>query len=409
MAFAREDMQNLSIKNFDYVIIGAGIVGMTIARALCKKGIKSIAIIEKESGVGKHTSGRNSGVLHSGVYYPSDSLKAKFCSTGSKLMRAYADEKGVKYKTTGKVIVALNNEQMPMIDFLYQRGLANGVKVKKISLAELNDLEPEAKSFGEALHCPETAVIDSKSILKQLTDELADLGIQIFFDEKVKQINVSERSIMTEKNKFSYGHLVNAAGLHADRLAHQMEVGLKYKIMPFKGLYKKIIPTQESRFRGSIYPVPDLKFPFLGVHITRTADEHVYVGPTAIPAFGRENYGVIAGMSPLEFAPISYGLSKMFFNNHDNFRNYVSAEMGKYSKTGFWKCVKALAPNLAVSDLESSEKVGIRAQLVDQEKMKFVMDFVVEKGSDSTHILNAISPAFTCSFAFADWIVQGLP
>jgi L-2-hydroxyglutarate oxidase LhgO len=230
--------------------------------------------------------------------------------------------------------------------------------------------------------------------------------VEVIKGEEIRDIRAPLREASGTHSVFSYGHLVNAAGLHADHVAHIMGVGLHYRILPFKGLYRKLKKDAAKRFNGSIYPVPDLRVPFLGVHVTRNIHDDVYVGPTAIPAFGRENYGMFEGVSLSEAPGIAWALGKMILKNKQGMRTMVGDEMSRYSASGFLQAAQACAPRLQASDFDNTGKVGLRAQLYDRNKGTLEMDFVVEPGPDSTHVLNAISPAFTSSLAFAEWIAD---
>jgi L-2-hydroxyglutarate oxidase LhgO len=393
-------------RSFDILIVGAGVIGLTIARTLRKRGYKHIGILEKEAELGKHASGRNSGVLHAGIYYATDSLKARFCSTGSRLLQEYAIENAVPLKRTGQVIVVPSLEQLPQIDILFGRAKANGIRVEKIDVKQLREIEPEAKTHDVALLSPDTAVIDSMGVLKILEKELESLGVLILKSEELHRIDAEKQSARTRSGSFAFGHLINAAGLYADKVAHWMGVGRRYRILPFKGIYHKLGQEKAKRFRGAIYPVPDLRFPFLGVHVTRTVADEVIVGPTAMPALGRENYGIFDGIHMSDLLFMARDFAIMGAKNTDGFRSMVIEELNKYRRSGFVKCVRAIAPSVEERDLMSLGKAGLRAQLVDEQEMKLVTDFVVEDGPRSTHVLNAVSPAFTCSFAFAEFVAD---
>ena len=396
----------MSANNRDFVVVGAGIVGLTIARALALRKLGRVTIVEKEKKLGVHSSGRNSGVLHTGIYYVPGTLKAKVCVSGAKRLYEYALQHGIPVKKTGKVIVATNPGNVSQIDVLYERARANGVRAEKIDLDALKKIEPEAHSFGAVLYSPDTAVIDSKKVLEKMEEEVLGLGVELDKESEALGFNLREKSVRTKKKNYSYGHLVNASGLQADKVAHAMGVGMNYRILPFKGIYRKLTAEAAVRFNASIYPVPDLELPFLGVHITRTIDDQVMLGPTAIPALGRENYGFFKGMDLKEAPVMLMDLAVMVARNTHGFANMVKEELGKYGPTQFLKCVQQLAPGLRAEDILPSEKTGIRAQLVEKKSKKLVMDLVLEDGPASTHILNAISPAFTSSLAFADVVVD---
>lgn len=391
---------------YDFIIVGAGIVGLTLARELALRKSGRILIIEKEDSVGRHASGRNSGVVHAGIYYAADSLKAKFCVEGSRRLLDYVEQNQLPILKCGKVIVATKPENTKTLVTLLERAKTNGVEASKISLAELKELEPEAKSHDYAIWSPKTAVIDSKAVLHKLTDELNQLGVKIEYNQEVTNISPLEKSLRTSKNSYGYGFLYNTAGVYADRIAHFFGVGKKYRILPFKGLYWKATPDFTSKIRTLIYPAPDIRMPFLGVHITRTVDGKVLFGPTAIPAFGRENYTLLGGLDLLETPQIGWQLLRMLIRNPGNFRSYVAEEMARYRFNNFYNEAKTLVHELNPGDIGDFYKVGIRAQLMDLEKGQLEMDFIIEKGPDSLHVLNAISPAFTSAFAFAPYLVD---
>ena len=398
------------MKTYDFIIVGAGVVGLTIARTLAERRYGSVLILEKEPELGRHASGRNSGVLHTGIYYSTDSLKAKLCGEGARLLFEYASERGIQVRKTGKVILPTGPGQERDLQSLYDRARANGAHVEWMDQSRLRQIEPEARACERALYSPETAVIDSLGVLSSLERENTTLGCALIKSAPVLKINSHECQIVTPNETFQYGYLINTAGLYADRIAHWLGVGRRYRILPFKGIYKKLKPEVAKRFCGAIYPVPDLGMPFLGVHLTKTISNEVLVGPTAIPALGRENYGIFEGMQLKDSSQILADLSRMWFGNSDGFRSLVRNELKQYSPHAFLKSAQVLAPNLKRDDLAPGQAmVGIRAQLIDCTKMKLVMDFVIEHGEKSTHVLNAISPAFTSSLAFAKLVVEGLP
>lgn len=389
-------------ETFDYLIVGGGIVGVTTALELKKRNkAYNIALLEKESVLGMHGSTHNSGVLHAGIYYGSDSLKARVCSKGSKALIEYGQERGIKVVKTGKVIVATTEDTVDQIEVLEKRALSNGINVKRINEKELKEIEPYAVSCGDALYSPDTAVIDSKAVMEELAKDLESNDIKVFCDEKVLDINTLRKVVKTKKNSYGFGHLINTAGAFADTIAHYFNVGRQYSVVPFKGVYFKLKKEKDYLVNGSIYPAPDLNFPFLGVHLTRGFDGTVYAGPGAVPAFGRENYFGLKGFDPAEAPFIAGRLAAMFIKNEDNFRGLVKSEIEKYKKIKFVEAIRKLVPDIEEDDLEFSTKRGIRPQIVNTDKWKLEMDFILESGKDSTHVLNAISPAFTGSMEFA--------
>lgn len=395
------------MKNCDYLIIGAGIVGLSIARELkLRHPGAQIIVIEKEPSPGLHSSGRNSGVLHSGIYYPPESLKAKVCRQGSIEMAAYHEEHGLRLDRRGKLLVATREEDIPQLDLLAGRAAQNNVTAEKLGYDALSKMEPEVRLVGDyALWVPSAAVGSPAQVMKTIIEEIQRLGISLQCASYVSRVDVKERrAILSNNTSVSYGHVINAAGLFADKVAQLFGIGDRYTLLPFKGLYWKLDPSSGIKINHLVYPVPDLRVPFLGVHTTTTTDGTTYFGPTAVPAFGRENYRGLKGVTTSEAARISYLLSKQFFYNRDGFRRLTLYEGRRYFKPWFVEAARSIIPRLRSADLVSTEKVGIRAQILDKKSGRLVTDFLVERGEHSTHILNAISPAWTSAFPFARFV-----
>ncbi len=386
------------------VICGAGIIGLSIARELVRSGADDIVILEKEKELGLHASGRNSSVLHAGIYYTPDSLKAKFCLKGNLMMREYCGEKGIPVHETGKVIVAKKEEELGTLNELYNRAKKNGAEVRLIDSEELQEREPYARTVEKALFSPLTAVVDARKVLSALEKELTNTGkVHIVRGTEVLGVKGS-RAVRTTGGEFTFETFINSAGAYADRIAHFFDIGRKYTIIPFKGTYRKLRKEKSHLVRGNIYPVPDIRNPFLGVHFTKSHNGEVYIGPTAIPAFGRENYGIIRGID--REAPSILLKNLVLFFKNKKFRNVALTEPSKYFKNKFYRDIAPMVRDLEPGDIVTSPKVGIRPQLVDWDTKELVMDFLVLKDSNSVHILNAISPAFTSAFAFAEFIVS---
>ena len=397
------------VRDYDLIILGAGITGLSVARERIKIDPDCrILVIEKERRIGMHGSGRNSGVLHSGIYYPSDTLKAKFCSEGSKLMASYCEKYNLPLMKCGKVILPTKSEDEDQIDLLYKRGVKNGASVKIISQKELREIEPEASTIAQrALYSPNTSVIDPYAVLSKIQSELNNSDVIILFNEKVISANPDQSTITTNKdNNFKYKHLINCTGQYSDVVSKLFNVGKKYTLLPFKGLYYGLSKNSNIRLNGLIYPVPDLSVPFLGIHSVKLVNGSVYFGPTAIPAFGRENYQGFEGVNIKDASSISYHLLRQYISNKKGFRAYTHQEASRFLKSEFLKSMQSLVPNLSSNDLVISHKVGIRAQLLDTKHNELVMDFVVEKVDNTTHVLNAVSPAFTSAFSFAKYILN---
>ena len=396
------------IKHYDHVIMGAGIIGLTIARELINKFPKSkILLIEKEPMSGLHGSGRNSGVMHSGIYYPPDSLKGIVCAEGSKRMADYCMENNLPINRMGKVVIPTKIEDDPQVELLYERAIKNSAKVELIDEQQLKSIEPEAKSIsGRALYSPGTAVVDPKAILKSLVKELKDKGVKIHYLARCISAESKKSVINVDTDKISYGELYNATGQHADKVAKMFGAAKNYTSLPFKGMYYKLSPKSNIRFNGLIYPVPDLNVPFLGVHTVKTINNDQYLGPTAIPAFGRENYTGFEGVNLSESSQISYHLVRQYIKNNQGFRQYAHEEAFRFLKKNFTSAVQALVPGIKEEYLLPSNKVGIRAQLLNTKTNELEMDFLVERKGNTVHILNAVSPAFTSSLKFAELVVN---
>jgi len=388
------------------LIIGAGIVGMSVAEALSAKFPKlNIRILEKEAEIGLHASGRNSGVLHSGIYYPEDSFKAKVCAKGSAKMLEFAKKHQIPHVQSGKVIVPSQDSNSKIMDDLLNNAQKNGVIAHRIDMQELLKLEPYAYPAEHAIYCPSTAMIDNKVVLTKLKALLMKRKVTFTHDCKVVQIQGIHQKVITNHGEFSYDYLFNCAGAYADQLAKMEGLAQQYTLLPFKGVYYKLSSRAAEKIRSNIYPLPDLSTPFLGVHLTRSLDGNVYAGPTAIPVFGRENYRGMRGMRLTETFELFGQLSKLMWQNENNFRRLAKTEILKYRKAVFFKDAQKLMPCLTSDDLQPSTKAGIRPQLMNMLTKRLEMDYIFEQTANSMHVLNAISPAFSSSFAFAELIL----
>jgi len=370
---------------FDLIILGAGITGLSVARQqlLTDSGCK-VLIIEKEEKIGLHASGRNSGVLHSGIYYQSDSLKAKFCSEGGQLIAEYCQEFGLPIKRCGKVIVPKTAEEDNYLDLLHKRAELNGAETRIIDKAELNEIEPAAFSAtSRALYSPNTSVVDPHSVINKIL------------------LNLMNKNVVYE-----YGHLINCTGQYSDLVSKIFNIGKQYYLIPFKGMYYKLKDESQIRLNGLVYPVPDLRIPFLGIHSVKLVNGDIYFGPNSIPALGREHYEGIKGINVKDTIKTSYYLLKQYLDNKDGFRSFAHRELQQISEYSFYTEATKMIPKLKSTDLIKSKKVGIRAQLYNKEKHAFEMDFIIKNQDNITHILNAVSPAFTSAFSFAKYILN---
>lgn len=388
----------------DFVILGAGIIGLTIARELKRRHPQAeIIVLEKEPTPGRHASGRNSGVLHSGIYYPPGTLKAQVCRQGAQEMAEYHEQHRLPLDRRGKILIATRAEDEPQLTLLAQRAQENGVPAEWLDAAALREREPEAHSAtGTALWIPSTAVGSPAAVMHALLNEVKTLGIDLRCRTQAISVQTRKRTLHCQTGHvLRYGHVINTAGLHADQVAHQFGVGQRYTLLPFKGIYWKLNPASGIHIRHLIYPVPDLRVPFLGVHTTTSTDGTTYLGPTAAPAFGRENYQGLQNISARELLRITGLLAKQYLSNKDGFRRLAWQEGRRYYKPWFTAAARAILPRLRPEHLQAADKVGIRAQLLDKHTGRLVTDFLIEQGLHATHILNAISPAWTSAFPFA--------
>ena len=390
----------------DYLIIGAGIIGLAIARELRSRYSQaSITILEKEPDVAYHSSGRNSGVLHAGFYYSADSLKAKFTRDGNFAMKDFCREKGLKLNECQKVVVAKDESELEPLYELDRRGKRNGVDVKIITEGELKEIDPNARTFKFALYSPNTATVDPTELNKAVRDELLASGVKIVFNQGYKR-KIDGKTVETTGGlTFTAKKLINTAGLYADKIARDFGYSRHYTIIPFKGIYLKYT-KKDKPIKTNIYPVPNLKNPFLGVHYTITVDGTIKIGPTSIPAFWRENYKGMDNFNAGELGNILGWESRLFLSNAFGFRGLAFDEMKKYNKSYFVDLATSMVHSIDKSGFTEWSKPGIRAQLLNTDTLELVMDFVVEGDDTTVHVLNAVSPAFTCSFPFAKWVVD---
>ena len=392
------------MRNSDFLVIGGGIVGLSIARELRKKfhGAE-VVLIEKELDCGLHASGRNSGVLHAGFYYSADSLKARFTRDGNKQLTEYCQEKNLDINRCGKLVVAKNAEDLPRLDELLSRGKKNGVELHSLDARSAEKIEPRIKTFDRALFSPTTSSVDPIQVMKAIKDDAQSEGVKIHVG--VRYLGKISNGIITSQGEYSAKFIIGAAGLYADKIAKDFGFSKNYSILPFKGLYLYSDEPPNS-LKVHVYPVPDPRFPFLGVHFTVTATGKTKIGPTAIPAFWREQYFRLERFSASEFTDIALRqLELLAFSNFD-FKKLAVEELSKYSRSRLIELTTSMLKNVHSKDYRRWGKPGIRAQLVDLRTRKLEMDFVVEGDEKSLHVLNAVSPAFTCAFPMANYIVE---
>lgn len=396
------------MRSYDYLIVGSGIIGLAVARELKRRWPdRAIAIIEKEADVAYHASGRNSGVLHAGFYYTADSLKARFTREGNQAMTRYCEEHGLAINKCGKVVVASNEEELRGLHELKRRGDRNGVELQWLTERELARIDPNVKTYQRALYSPTTSTVDPVEVCRKMKEEVMASGVDVHFNSPY--LGYKDGIVLTGSGPIACGYFINAAGLYADKIAHEFGFGQQYTIIPFKGIYLKYAKNQTD-LSTNVYPVPNLKNPFLGVHYTKTVDGSIKIGPTAIPAFWRENYGGLKRFKLGEFLNILRYEAKLFLKNSFNFRSLAFDEMKKYAKPYFvGLSMKMVQPGTVDREgFGSFLRPGIRAQLLNKETLELVQDFVIEGDDKSMHVLNAVSPAFTCSIPFAGYVADAV-
>ena len=385
------------------VIVGAGVVGLSIGIALLdSKSNLSVVIIDKESELGKHASGRNSGVLHAGFYYSPDSLKAKFCREGNYELKKLCRKYQIPVLETGKVVVARDESENERLETLYSRGVQNGVELEVLDVNQLNGIEPLAKTHERFLWSPNTAVSSPMAVINAMKEEFINRGGTIALSTNVRfEARDGEISI----RNFEADLVINAAGAQADRLARKVGLASQYAMVPFMGVYRSI-SGEKLPLRRLVYPVPHPINPFLGVHFTLTLDGKVKIGPTAIPILGREQYSPLKGWSvsdSIQALKASIGLIKG--DAHD-FSELVRSELPKLRQVNLVKESRTLVPQAGEVKGWTKRPPGIRSQLVNMKNGKLEQDFIVETAGNSVHILNAVSPGWTSAIPFGRWVAE---
>lgn len=397
----------MSTTTCDFLVVGAGIIGLSIARELRRRHHARVLVIEKEHLPGQHASGRNSGVLHAGVYYKAGTLKARLCVEGNRRMREYCMSKRIPLNDSGKVIVVRSDKELPALRELYARSEANGVRSELVDDRALREIEPCAKTIDRALYVKDTAVVNPQQVMDALVDDARREGVTMRMG-CTWQAREGKDFVRTSEGDIGYSHLVNCAGLFADRIAWAYQAGLQYRILPFRGQFYRLRPDSKVKVHGNIYPVPDLRNPFLGVHFTRRPEGEVTIGPSALPLLGREQYRGLRGVTMEDGMAMATYLFRLFTRNQDHFRSIAWRELSKLSRSGFFREARGLAAGFEAADLQPGKVPGIRAQLVQTSTAELLNDFVIETGENSTHVLNAVSPAFTSSFPFAEHVVASI-
>lgn len=389
----------------DFIIIGGGIVGLSTAYHLKKQNTElKVVVLEKESKIALHQTGHNSGVIHSGIYYKPGSLKAINCKKGYNELIQFCNENEIKYDLCGKIIVATEKEELPIMAGIYDRGVANGLLgIKKINTQEIKEIEPYCTGI-EGIWVPQTGIINYTEVSQRYADLFVQLGGEILFEQNVQEIksigNSSE--IQTKNNIFETKWIINCAGLYSDKVAKMTNSALDVQILPFRGEYFNIKKEKEYLVKNLIYPVPNPNFPFLGVHFTRMVHGGVEAGPNAVLAFAREGYTnkIINWKELLETLGHS-GFQKVALKY---WKDGMYEMYRSYSKTAFTKALQRLIPEIQKEDLEAGS-AGVRAQACDS-KGNLSDDFLIFEENNIINVCNAPSPAATSSLAIGENIAS---
>lgn len=400
-------------------IVGGGIVGLALSRALLRRHPDArVDVLEKEAGPARHQTGRNSGVLHSGVYYPPGSAKARTCALGKALIEDYARSRGLPFELCGKVVVATAEDEIPRLEALASRARVNGIDASPIGPAELRELEPHVVGLA-ALHVPSTGIIDYGAVCEALAEDLRASGRgALRTRQEVTHITRDEHDCLVSTRggaaPLAYDRVVNCAGLHSDRVAAHTrsrpgaQRGARARedarIVPFRGEYHRLRSDAEHLVRGLVYPVPDPRFPFLGVHFTRMIDGGVECGPNAVFALAREGYAWTDVSARDLASSLSWPGTWRLFRRH--WRTGLGEVHRSLSKRALVRALQRLVPDIRAAHLEPAP-AGVRAQALARDGA-LVDDFRVARDGPVVHVLNAPSPAATASFAIAEWIADTL-
>ena len=389
----------------DVAVIGGGILGTATAMRLAQEFPRyRVVVLEKESDVAQHQTGHNSGVIHAGIYYAPGSRKANLCTVGSRMLRRFCDGRGIPYEMCGKVVVATSEAQMPGLQELMRRGTANGAEgLEMIGRDRLKELEPHAAGVG-AIHSPNTGIVDFTAVTRAYASELQEAGGELHTSTRVLKV-LSDRPglvLETDRGDIQARYVVNCAGLHSDEVARGMGVGLDLRIIPFRGEYFSLTPERTSLVRGLIYPVPDPRLPFLGVHFTKRISGGVEAGPNAVLALAREGYAKTSVEFSDAFGTLAYpGFWRMSLTH---WKTGIKEQYRSLFKQVFLRSLQTLVPEVRMEDL-IEPGAGVRAQAVDR-RGNLLQDFEIARSPNAIHVLNAPSPAATASLAISRHIVD---
>ena len=386
---------------YDIAIIGGGIIGLSTAmHILQKRPTLKVVVVEKENTLAKHQTGNNSGVIHSGIYYKPGSWKSEFCVSGVTKIKEFCDDNEIEYVECGKTIVATSENELGRLQDLYERGQANGVPgLEMIGPERLQEIEPHVAGV-QALWSPKTGIVDYVKITNRYADIFQENGGSVLLNTMVQNIDVREGEINIDTNNGTLNtkHVINCAGLYSDKVAEMMGQDIGVHIIPFRGEYYKLSSSAEHLVKGLIYPVPDPRFPFLGVHYTRNIHGYVEAGPNAVLAFQQEGYKKTdINVGELSRTFMFPGFWKMLKNN---WKTGMSELYRSYNKNKFVSDLQRLIPSID-SDSLVAGGAGVRTQAVD--KTGFLLDdFKIVETSNSLHVINAPSPGATSSLAIGE-------
>lgn len=391
----------------DCAIIGGGIVGLSVGMTLLRRqpGLK-LVVFEKEDELAAHQSGRNSGVIHAGIYYKPGSLKARFAREGNRSMVAFCREHGIAHEVCGKVIVATDEKELPLLDRLYRRGLENELEVFPVDQEEIKEIEPHVRCL-RGVRVPSTGIVGYRIVCEKFAELIRESGGLVKTEARV--FGIRDRGglyiLKTPREEVETKFLINCGGLQSDRIARQAGAEVAARIVPFRGEYYELVPEKRYLVNALIYPVPDPAFPFLGVHFTRMIDGSVHAGPNAVLAFQREGYR----KSDLRFGDLCETLTYRGFWNvaRRHYKEGLREIWRSLSKKAFVKSLQRLIPAVVASDLVEAPS-GVRAQALLPDG-NMVDDFLIQRGPNSLHICNAPSPAATASLEIAKAVTDEIP
>ena len=393
------------MERIDVAIVGSGAVGMAIARGLLEiVPSLRISIFEKEKSFASHASARNSGVLHAGFYYSPESMKARFCREGRDELETLAVKYRIPLKKIGKVVVAQNPDEESRLEPLLQRGIANGVELEQLPASELSKFEPLARTVGSFLWSPNTTISNPGLVNKAIREELKSKNVKFICGSKIR---VKYGKWLNNGEEISANYFVNAGGAWALDISHELNLGSKYRTMPFLGLYKQVKVSQLP-IRTLIYPVPHPINPFLGVHFTLTIDGFAKIGPSALPIIGRNQYSMLSPITPNEIFTFGKNLLSLGKGNKHDLWSMMKYEIPKIFTSNLVGAAAHLVPSAGHIKNWSRKSPGIRGQLINSQNGELVQDFLIEHGQNSTHVLNSVSPGWTASIPFGRYIAQSV-